>query len=355
MAAGGITVAPVRLAAAADVHAVPGQCCPVIFILQTGKTPDIDIRRRDGVLHRAVGSADCTVRPGVGCMRTNTYLVIITIPVFIALLSVFPACQSGKRTLDNMYTIEFVDYEHRTPEEILVSLPVYPDSTPSSFMEENSIPREVPAQRTVTLNGEQRYLTASAEYEVNAGMDDIIEWYEEKFRESGFHFEVGYTSGNSFGSVTARGVKYWIPSQPAVSMEIKTYPTGQQSSSVYELLVSEEVRIAQPYNNKLIPSDIECIEIEYTEYTPLTVTDDYIIEGLSGMVNALQVDPGYARFGPLPEPDIIKFTMVFYSTIKEAITVIERNNQIYIEGYPVLWDTHSMLMSKVKEIVQTGE
>jgi hypothetical protein len=302
-----------------------------------------------------VDSADFTLRRGVGCLRIHNYLMIIAMPVFLALLSVFPACQSGKNTLENVSTIEFVEYENQSPEEILASLPVYPGSTPSTFMEENSIPREVPEKMPVTLNEEPQCRTASVEYRVNAGMDDIIEWYEEKFGEAGFHFEVGYTTGNSFGSVTSQGVKYWIPSQPAVAVEIKTYPTGQKSSSVYELLVSEEVRIAQPYNDELIPSGIECIEIEYTGYALLTVTDNYIIDGLSGMVNALPVDPGYARFGPLPEPDIIEFTMVFYSTLKEAITVIERNNQIYIEGYPFLWDTHSMLMSQVKEIVQTGE
>jgi len=288
-------------------------------------------------------------------MRINIYLVIITIPVLLVLPLVFSACKPGNKTLENIYTIEFVEYENRTPEEILTSLPIYPDSTPSTFMEENSIPREVPAQKTVTLNGEQPYRTASAEYEVNAGMDDIIEWYEEKSGEAGFHFEVGYITGNSFGSVTSRVVKYWVPSQPAVSVEIITYPTGQKSSSVYELLVLEEVCFAEPYNDELIPSDIECIEIEYTGYDPLTMTDSYIIDGISGMVNILPVDPGYARFSPLPELDIIEFTMVLYSTTKGAITVIERNNKIYIEGHSVLWDTHSMLANKVKEIVQTGE
>jgi hypothetical protein len=288
-------------------------------------------------------------------MRINIYLMIMTIPVFLTLLSVLPACKPGKKTLENVSTIEFVEYENRTTEEILASMPVYPGSIPSTFMEENSIPREVPKQQPAILNGEQRYRTASAKYEVNAGMDNIIEWYEEKFREAGFHFEFGSTSGKSFGDVTSRSVKYWIPSQPAVSMEIKTYPTGQKSSSVYELLVSEEVRIARPYNDELIPSDIEHIKIEYTGYTPLTVTENYIIDGLSGMVNALPVDPAHARFGPIPEPDIIEFTMVFYSITKGAITVIERNNKIYIEGHPVLWDTHSILAEKVKEIAQTGE
>ncbi len=288
-------------------------------------------------------------------MRIHNYLMIIIIPVLLALLSVFPACKPGNKTLENVCTIEFVEYENRTPEEILASLPVYPGSTPSTFMEENAIPREIPAQQTVTLNGEPQYRTASVEYKVNAGMDDIIEWYEEKFGEAGFHFEVGYTSGNSFGSVTSRVLKYWIPSQPAVSVEINTLPTGQILSSAYELIVSEDIRIARPYNDQLIPSDIERIEIEYMGYAPLSVKDTYIIDGLSRMVNALPVDPGYARFGPLPEPDIIEFTMVFYSITKGAITVIERNNQIYIEGHPVLWNTHSMLTSKVKEIVQIGE
>ena len=71
MAAGGTAVAPVRLAAAADVYAVPSQCCPVIFILQTGEAPGNDIRCCDGVLHRAMDPADCAVCCRMGNKTMN--------------------------------------------------------------------------------------------------------------------------------------------------------------------------------------------------------------------------------------------------------------------------------------------
>ncbi len=259
--------------------------------------------------------------------------------------------EAGKRLSEESTPVTFDETGRQTPEEILSGLPVYPGSVPV----ENPPPEENPSEPAASSNETVRYRTASAKYEVDADLDDLIDWYEGYFKESGFHFKTGFTTGKSFGEVTGRGLTYWLPAQPAVSVEVTARPKDDPSSSVYELLVSEDLRIARPYDENLIPSDIERIDIEYRGWEPVTVTGEADIEALTGLVNTLPLDPEYARFGPLPEPDIIEFSLAFHSASQGTITLFERNNQVYIEGHPVLWDTHALLMRKVREIGQIEE
>ncbi|MFC1946377.1 hypothetical protein ACFLXY_00500 [Chloroflexota bacterium] len=243
-----------------------------------------------------------------------------------------------------------------TPEEILATLPVYPGSELSTYLESESIPRSTPlSTRTAYADpDEPKYRIASEEYKVSDSMGDVIDWYKAWLDDTGYH---GDGESNWYkDEVAGRIISYYLPSHPYINIEVHAYTGANLSLPVYKLMVVENVLLSLPYDEDLLPDDINRVTVKYDGYASRTITDQQTITELVALVNSLPVRPNYVFMGIHRGKETV-FKLGFHSPLRGTITVTDllggENSGINIEGHPVLWDTHNILRDKVKDLAQT--
>jgi hypothetical protein len=249
------------------------------------------------------------------------------------------------------------------PGEIMAGLPVYPDSTPTTYLEFESGPPSSPVSRPLYAGPSRPgYQSASAQYTVKADMDSILEWYEKELGQSGY--QKSNESGWGRDYITGRNMAFFLPSQPLVSVEIHVYNINGVSSPVFELLAIYNVPLPKP-DKEALPTDIVSAEVIWFGYSDSTrpeiktITDKQDVMQLVDMVNSLPVRPDYVILGQPGGPETV-FRLVFDSVSEGDITVTSilggDNTGINVDDYPILWDTHNLLREMVKQImgVQDG-
>jgi len=244
------------------------------------------------------------------------------------------------------------------PGEVLAGLPVYPGSTPTTFLDSGSglvsLPFSLPDYVGSLRPG---YQSASAQYTVQATDDDILSWYVNELGTQGYR----KYSESDFGGETISGfdMAFFLPSQPLVSVELHVYDVHDvPGDPVFELLVFYSVPLPKPPEEKL-PDDIESITVTYFSGvlpTVETLTDSHVVMQLVSIVNTLPVRPDYIYVGgPLPSGPQTIFCLVFHSQSKGNITVSDiiglEETGIHVGDYPILEDTHGLLREAVEQIL----
>ncbi len=297
---------------------------------------------------------------GRGMNISRFSITILLIPVLTGMVScnssepALPVTYSGGHNISEISTGRFI------PGVVLLTIPLYPESEPTTFMEwqrEGGPPASSVSSPLYANENRPGYQAASAQYKVDSSSMAIMSWYEEILGEMGYKKYAESKWGME--KVSGWNTGFYLPSQPLVSVEVHTYQTPSFPSLVYELLVVNTIPLPKP-EQEAIPRNINRIEIDYTGYLETakpkrTITDNETIAELINMVNSLPVMPDFVFLGGTGGPQTV-FTVVFHSGLQGNITVTKVlggiNTGINIEGYPVLDDPHNLLHDRVKELIQ---
>ncbi|MBN2239721.1 MAG: hypothetical protein JW712_08100 [Dehalococcoidales bacterium] len=236
--------------------------------------------------------------------------------------------------------------------EILDKIMEIDDAQPSGVLEERGIVLP-PSNRSVYLDpDDEQYITIIGEYIADAGIDATLERFESALEYRGFRkkSEGGWGRDDHSG----RRMNFFLVSKPSISLEVRYYLFNDGSPSVYELVVTEDLNLSQPYNEKLIPDDVDSVYLVYSGYAGKKDTYPCDILELADLVNALPVRPEYVILG-MPGSETV-FTLTFHSISQGDITVKSilggGDSGINIDGCPVLSDVNNLLNEKVSEIIK---
>jgi hypothetical protein len=241
------------------------------------------------------------------------------------------------------------------PGEVLAGLPVYPNATPTTYLNPGFGPPSFPSEQTLYGSKIPGYQSASAEYTVTAVDADILDWYIAELGAQGYRHDGEDGGGN--GTISTRSIAFYLPSQPLISVQVHVYfSAGSSTPPVFELLVTNTVPLPKPTEEKL-PDDINSVQLDYAPDTAnavvKTVTDAQSVKDLVNMVNNLPVRPDYIILGG---PGLLQQTLflrlVFHSTSQGDITVTDVTfDGIHFGEYPLLDDPHNLLQEAVKQVL----
>ena len=242
-----------------------------------------------------------------------------------------------------------------TPENGLASIPVYPGSEVSDYLDTENVSRATPVACLSVYKDpdEAEYQTESYQYMVSTNSDMVIAWYQDILGIRGYRKYLA--SIGSKDNVSGQAVAFYLPARPYISVEVHTYRIDGVGPLIYELVFVKDGLLARPYNQNLLPGDIESVTIHYTRYGSKTITDAQPVQELVSIVNSLPVRPGYVFLGYPGGPETV-FSLELKSASQGVITVTSilnsPQNGINIEGHPVLFDTHNLLRDLAKQLVQ---
>ncbi len=239
------------------------------------------------------------------------------------------------------------------PGAVLAGLPVYPGAVATTDLDPGFGPPSFPTDMSIYGTRRPGYQSASAQYTVQATVNDILGWYIAELEAKGYRHPGEDGAGN--GTVTERSIAFFLPSQPLVSVQVHVYTSPGDSLPVFELLAIYTVPLPRPSAEKL-PDDISSVKItwapETTGETVKTVTAAQTVDSLVDRVNDLSVRPDYITTGPpVGFSRQTLFSLIFHSKTQGDITVTDVTYEgVHFGNYPLLDDPHNLLQETVRQM-----
>jgi hypothetical protein len=235
----------------------------------------------------------------------------------------------------------------------MATLPVYPGATPTTDFNPGFGPPSFPLEQPIYLSRSPGYQSASAQYTTPATAEDILNWYSAELGALGYNHEGQEEGGN--GTITTRSIAFFLPSQPAVSVQVHVYTPGSSKTPVFELLVTYTVPLPKPSAESL-PGDVESVKIDYMPGTAnevvKTFTDTQSVNNLVNLVNNLPVSPDYARSMPIGVAPQTLFTLTFHSISQGDIVITDVTyDGVHFGDYPLLADPQNLFQKAVEQML----
>jgi hypothetical protein len=239
------------------------------------------------------------------------------------------------------------------PGEVMATLPVYPGATPTTDFNPGFGPPSFPLEQPIYLSRSPGYQSASAQYTTPATAEDILNWYSAELGALGYNHEGQEEGGN--GTITTRSIAFFLPSQPAVSVQVHVYTPGSAKTPVFELLVTYTVPLPKPSAESL-PGDVESVKIDYMPGTAneviKTFKDTQSIQSLVNLVNSLPVAPDTLRTGQIGVSPQTLFSLTFHSIAQGNIKITDVTyDGVHFGDYPLLDDPHNLFQKAVEQML----